>query len=100
VLKAGICAEFHVLSPVLPPEDMDDLLRDDLRTEARFGFVRAAVTRKWASSPLDSHAVLQAVLGIPDQAELSRRLGLGMHRITDGEYQAIVDRLGPGTPAG
>jgi hypothetical protein len=30
------------------------------------------------------------VLNIPDQAELSRRLSLGMHRLTPGEYEAIV----------
>lgn len=100
VLKSGLCAEFRILSPVLPPDEMDELLRDDLRTEARFGFIRVAVTRRWASTPQESHALLQDVLHIPVQAELSRRLGLGMHRLTDGEREAIVARLGAGIPAG
>jgi hypothetical protein len=100
VLKVGMCAEFSILSSVLSLQDMDELLRDDLRTEARFGFIRVAATRRWASSPQESHALLQEVLRISDQAELSRRLSLGMHRLTDGEYEAIVGRLGPGEPAG
>jgi hypothetical protein len=94
VLKVGICAEFRILSPVLPLQQMDEFLRDDLRTEARFGFIQIAVTRRWVSSTQDSHALLQEVLQIPEQAELTRRLGLGMHRLTDGEYLAIVERLG------
>ncbi len=98
VLKAGICAEFRILSPVLALREIDEFLRDDLRTEARFGFIRVRVMRRWSSSPQDSHALLQEVLQISDQAELSRRLSLGMHRLTDLEYQAIVGRLGPGTP--
>lgn len=98
VLKVGICVEFRILSAVLPLQQMDEFLRDDLRTEARFGFIRVSVTRRWASSSQDSHALLQDVLHIPDQAELTRRLGLGMHRLTDGEYQAIVERLGAGIP--
>lgn len=98
VLKVGICAEFRIISPVLPLQQMDEFLRDDLRTEARFGFVRVAVTRRWNSSPQVSHALLEEVLRIPDQAERTRRLGLGMHRLTDEEYHAIVGRLGPGTP--
>jgi len=100
VLKSGICAEFRILSPVLSVQEMDELLRDDLRTEARFGFIRVDVTRRWATSPQESHALLQEILQIPDQAELSRRLALGMHRLTNGEYEAIVARLGPGLPAG
>src|SRR5262245_41947520 len=98
VLKVGICAEVRIVSPVCSLEEMDDLLRDDLKTEARFGFVGVALTRRWASSPQASQAVLQEVLGISDQAELSRRLSLGMHRLTDGEYQAIVTRLGASAP--
>jgi hypothetical protein len=96
VLKTGICAEFRILSPVLPLQQMDEFLHDDLRTEARYGFIRVAVTRRWASSPQESHALLQDVLQIPEPAELTRRLSLGMHRLTEGEYQAIVDRMGPG----
>ncbi len=90
VLKAGLCAEFQIISPVLPFADLDDLLKDDLKTEARFGFVRVAVTRRWMSSPHKSQAILQEVLQISDQAELTRRLGLGMHRLTEPEYDAIV----------
>lgn len=96
VLKAGVYAEFRIVSPVLRLQDMDEFLREDLRTEARFGFVRIVPTRRWDSTPHDSHALLQDILGIQDQAELTRRLGLGMHRLTDGEYAAIVERLGPG----
>jgi hypothetical protein len=99
VLKAGLCAEFRINSSVLPLQDMDEFLREDLRTEARFGFVRIAPTRRWTSSSQASHALLQDVLQIPDQAELTRRLGLGMHRLTEAEYQAIVERLGSGVPA-
>ena len=100
VLKVGICVEFRILSALLPLQQMDEFLRDDLKTEARFGFVRVAVTRRWVSSPQESHTLLQEALQIPDQAELTRRLSLGMHRLTDGEYQAIVKRLGAGAPAG
>lgn len=100
VLKAGICAEFRIVSPVLRLQDMDEFLREDLRTEARFGFIRVAPTRRWTSSPQASHALLQEVLQIADPAELTRRLGLGMHRLTDSEYQTIVERLGAGTPVG
>ncbi len=97
VLKVGLCAEFRIISPVLAPHEMDELLRDELRTEARFGFVRVEPTRSWQSTPQESHALLQTVLQIPDQAELTRRLGLGMHRLTDEEYRAIAERMGPGT---
>ncbi|ALA57765.1 hypothetical protein [Nitrospira moscoviensis] len=98
VLKAGLCAEFRIVSPVLRLQDMDDLLREDLRTEARYGFIRVEPIRRWRSTPQESHALLQEILQIPDQAELTRRLSLGMHRLTDAEYQAIVQRLGPGIP--
>lgn len=97
VLKIGICAEFRIHAPVLRLQDMDEFLREDLRTEARFGFVRVTPTRRWTSGPQESHALLQEVLQIAEQAELTRRLGLGMHRLTDGEYQAIVERLGSGS---
>lgn len=97
VLKVGLCAEFRIVSPVMALEEMDELVRDELRTEARFGFVRVEPTRRWQSTPQESHALLQAVLGVPDQAELTRRLALGMHRLTEEEYRAIIDRLGPGS---
>lgn len=97
VLKVGLCAEFQIRSSVLPFRDLDDLLKDDLKTEARFGFVRVYVTRRWASSPQQSQAMLQSVLQIPDQAELTRRLALGMHRLTEAEYEAIVRGIGEPT---
>ncbi len=100
VLKAGLCAEFQIQSSVLPFRDLDELLKDDLKTEARFGFVRVFVTRRWASSPQESQALLQSVLLIPDQAELTRRLALGMHRLTEAEYEAIVRGIGEPTVAG
>lgn len=99
VLKAGLCAEFQIRSPVLPFRDLDELLKDDLKTEARFGFVRVNVTRRWASSPQQSQGILQSVLQIPDQAELTRRLALGMHRLTESEYEAIVRGIGEPTIA-
>jgi hypothetical protein len=98
VLKAGLSAEFQIRSPVLPFRDLDELLKDDLKTEARFGFVRVTILRRWVSSPQESQAILQSVLQIPDQAELTRRLALGMHRLTEAEYEAIV--RGIGEPAG
>jgi len=98
VLKAGLSAEFQIRSPVLPFRDLDELLKDDLKTAARFGFVRVTILRRWVSSPQESHAILQSVLQIPDQAELTRRLALGMHRLTEAEYEAIV--RGIGEPAG
>jgi hypothetical protein len=94
VLKVGLCAEFQIRSPVLPFRDLDELLKDDLKTEARFGFVRVNVTRRWMSSPQESQTILQSVLKIPDQVELTRRLALGMHRLTEEEYAAIVRGIG------
>lgn len=94
VLKVGLCAEFLIQSSILPFHDLDDLLKDDLKAEARFGFVRVVVTRRWASSPQESQTILQSVLEIPDQAELTRRLALGMHRLTEAEYEAIVRGIG------
>lgn len=100
VLKAGLCAEFRIVSPVLRLQELDEFLREDLRTEARFGFVRVAPTRRWTSTPQESHALLQDVLQITEPAELTRRLGLGMHRLTEEEYRAIVERLGRGVSVG
>ncbi len=40
VLKVGLCAEFQILSPVLDFPALDAFISDELRTEARFGFVR------------------------------------------------------------
>jgi hypothetical protein len=97
-LKVGLCAEFRILSPVLPIQEMDEFVRDEVRTEAKFGFIRVATTRRWVSSPPVSHMLLQEILRIPDQTELTRRLSLGMHRLTNDEYRSIVERLGPGVP--
>lgn len=94
VLKAGICAHFKIVSGVLPFQQLDELLKDELRTEARHGFVRLELLRRWASSPAESHALLQEVLSVRDQAELTRRLTLGMHRLTEEEYQAMLVKLG------
>ena len=93
VLKAGICADVKIVSAVLPLQQMDEFLREDFKTEARFGFVRVELTKQWSSTPQESHHVLQTVLQISDQAELTRRLSLGMHRLTGDEYRAIVSSL-------
>jgi hypothetical protein len=93
VLKVGIYAEFRILPPVLDFSGMDALVSDDLRTEARFGFVRIEAVRRLACSSAASQALLLEVLGIADQAELTRRLKLGMHRLTQAEYEAIMQRV-------
>ena len=90
VLKAGLCAEFQIVSPVVDFSELDAFLSDELRTEARFGFVRIDGIRRFACSSAASQALLLNVLQIADQAELTRRLKLGMHRLTQAEYDAIV----------
>ena len=90
VLKVGLCAEFQILSPVLDFSALDAFLSDELRTEARFGFVRIDEVRRLACSSVASQALLLNVLQITDQAELTRRLTLGMHRLTQAEYDAIM----------
>ena len=90
VLKVGIYAEFRMLSPVLDFSALDAFLGDEMRTEARFGFVRVEGVRRLACSSAASQALLINVLQIADQAELSRRLTLGMHRLTQAEYDAII----------
>ena len=57
---------------------------------ARFGFVRIEGVRRLACSSAASQALLLNVLQIADQAELTRRLRLGMHRLTQAEYDAIM----------
>lgn len=96
VLKEGIRAEFSIVSPVQPFQALDELLKDEVRTEARYGFVRVRPVRRWQAHAPECQALLQQVLGIEEQSELSRRLALGMHRLTDAEYRTIVERLGPG----
>jgi hypothetical protein len=90
VLKVGLCAEFHIVSPVLEFSALDAFLSDELRTETRFGFVRINGVRRLACSSAASQALLLTVLQITDQAELTRRLTLGMHRLSQSEYDAIM----------
>ena len=97
VLKTGICADFRIVSGVQPYAALDDLLKDELRTEARYGFVRLEVLSRYASSAGQSQALMQSVLNVPDQAELTRRLTLGMHRLTEEEYRALLSGLSPVT---
>ena len=93
VLKAGLCAEFRIVSPVVDFSELDAFLSDELRTEARFGFVRIDGIRRFACSSAASQALLLNVLQIADQAELTRRLKLGMHRLTQAEYDAIIQGI-------
>ena len=90
VLKVGIYAEFQMVSPVLDFSALDAFLSDELRTETRFGFVRIEGVRQLACSSAASQALLLNVLQIADQTELTRRLRLGMHRLTQAEYEAIM----------
>ena len=90
VLKVGLYAEFQMVSPVLDFSALDAFLSDDLRTEARFGFVRIGGVRRLVCSSAASQALLLSVLQITDQAELTRRLRLGMHRLTHVEHEAIM----------
>lgn len=90
VLKVGLCAEFQIVPPVLDFSALDAFLSDELRTEARFGFVRIDGVRRLSCSSAESQSLLLNVLQIPDQAELTRRLTLGMHRLTQAEYEAIM----------
>ena len=94
VLKEGICAEFVIVPPLQPYSSLDDLMKDELRTEARYGFVRIGGVRRYDSSVGQSQQLLHTVLNVADQAELTRRLSLGMHRLTEEEYQAILRGLG------
>jgi hypothetical protein len=90
VLKVGLCAEFQIVSPVLEFSALDAFLSDELRTETRFGFVRINGVRRLACSSAASQALLLTVLQIADQTELTRRLTLGMHRLSQAEYDAII----------
>jgi hypothetical protein len=90
VLKVGLCAEFTIAPPVDDFSNLDEFLKDELRTEARHGFVRIDGIKRWTWSAQASQALLLRVLNIPDQAELTRRLALGMHRLSPEEYEAIL----------
>lgn len=97
VLKVGLCAEFNIIPPPEEFASLDELLKDELRTEARYGFVRIESVRRWNWSPQASQALLMRTLNIPDQAELTRRLVLGMHRLTQEEYDAIAKGIAEAT---
>jgi len=43
---------------------------------------------------------LLRVLKVPDQAELTRRLALGMHRLMPQEYEAILTGIREGLAQG
>jgi hypothetical protein len=90
VLKVGLCAEFSIVPPLQDFSALDEFLKDELRTEARHGFVRIADIQRWGWSAHASQALLLRILNIPDQGELTRRLSLGMHRLTGEEYEAIL----------
>jgi len=90
VLKVGIYAEFQLVPPALDFSALDAFLSDELRTEARFGFVQIKGLRRLSCSSSASQSLLLNVLQIADQAELARRLRLGMHRLTQAEYDAIL----------
>ena len=93
VLKSGLCAEFKIVPPALDFSALDAFLSDELRTETRFGFVRIDGLRRLVYSSAASQALLLKVLHIADQAELTRRLKLGMHRLTQAEYDAIMQGI-------
>lgn len=95
-LKLGLCAEFQIVPPVRDFTALDEFLKDELRTEARFGFVNVEHIRRWTWSAPASQTLLSQVLAISDQAELTRRLSLGMHRLTQDEYEAISKGIAAG----
>jgi len=88
VLKVGLCAEFALVPPIKDFSALDEFLKDELRTEARHGFVRIDAIKRWTWSAHASQALVMRVLKIPDQ-ELARRFALGMHRLTIDEYRSI-----------
>jgi hypothetical protein len=93
VLKEGVCADFSIASGVRPLDQLDALLRDELRTEARYGYVTVADVRRWPSSSEHSLASLRRILEVPDYAELTRRLNLGMHRLTQDQHDALLNAM-------
>ena len=90
VLKEGLCARFAIASGVQPFDRLDAFVRDELRTEARYGYVTIANVQRWSSSPEQDLPVLKRVLEVLDQAELTRRLNLGMHRLTQEQHDALL----------
>lgn len=93
VLKIGLCADVKLVAPVRDFSQLDEFMKDELRTEARFGFIRIEDIRRCAMSSSAAQTMLTEVLCIPDQAELTRRFSLGMHRLTQDEYLAIVNAV-------
>ncbi len=93
VLKVGLCADFKLVPPVRDFTQLDEFVKDEFRTEARFGFIRIEDVRQCAMTSSASQSLLTEVLRIPDQAEFARRLSLGMHRLTQAEYDAIVKAI-------
>lgn len=96
VLKVGLCAEFNIVPPVQDFSVLDEFLKDELRTEARHGFVRIDGIKRWTWSAHASQALLLRALNIHDQAELTRRLALGMHRLTPEQYEVILTGIREG----
>lgn len=94
VLKVGICAGFRIASGVLPAAELSEFVRDELRAETAYGFVRVSGVQTWNSSMEESLTLLNKVLDVPDQTELARRLNLGMHRLTQEQYDAILMAMG------
>ena len=100
VLKVGLCAEFNIVPPVQDFSVLDEFLKDELRTEARHGFVRIDDIKRWTWSAHASQALLLLSLSIQDQTELTRRLALGMHRLTPEQYEAILTGIREGLAQG
>jgi len=100
VLKIGLCAEFTLLPPVQDFSALDEFRKDELRMEARHGFLRIDGVKRWTWSAHASQALLLRVLRIPDQAELTRRFALGMHRLSAEEYEAILTGIREGLAQG
>ena len=100
VLKIGLCAQFTLLPPVQDFSSLDQFHKDELRMEARHGFVRIDGIKQWTWSAHASQALLLRVLKIPDQAELTRRFALGMHRLSREEYEAILVGIREGLAQG
>lgn len=100
VLKVGLCAEFNIVPPVQDFSVLDEFLKDELRTEARHGFVRIDGIKRWTWSAHASQALLLRALSIQDQTELTRRLALGMHRLTPEQYEAILTGIREGLAQG
>jgi len=93
VLKVGLCADFKIVPPVQDFAQLEEFVKDEVRTEARFGYVKIADIRRCALSTSASQVLLQHVLQIPDHAELTRRLALGMHRLTQEEYAGLCNGM-------